>query len=279
MRAYEEMIVKLWTVPLIVSFLFAYPVSVSWGQEGESGELSVYFMEQKVGFEEYTWQSDEIGHVLSVKGWVARPIATEIENLIIRLDKEFRPIRFFFKGLVSGVAQEISSTFVGDQVENRLLISGIEQGNTAKIKSDTFLLPSAVYSPYMIITKKFACSLAEPVVHFAYIIPQLEAIVTLKPLEDSPCSIVLLVSGTEIELETDDDGSLLSLSIPSQMIRVIRQQKANKKGTGPFFINEFQTNEKEEVICPGNISKSMTVFLSAAMYLDLLKRPLKVYLF
>ncbi len=228
MRPYEEMINKLWTVPLIVSFLLAFPVSVGWGQEGERGELSVYFMEQKVGFEEYTWQSDEMGHVLSVRGWVAKPIATEIESLIIRLDKEFRPTRFFFKGLVSGAAQEISSTFIGDQVKNKLLISGIQQENTAKIKSDTFLLPSAVYSPYMIVTKKFACRLVEPVAHSAYIIPQLEIIAILKPLEDSPCSIVLQVSGTEIELETDDDGSLLSLSIPSQKIRVVRQQKGDR---------------------------------------------------
>lgn len=219
----EEMINKFLTVSLIISFLLAIPVSVCGGQEGESGELSVYFMEQKVGFEEYTWQSDEMGHVLSVRGWIAKPIATEIESLIIRLDKDFRPIRFFFKGSVSGVTQEISSTFIGDQVENRLLISDVEQENIIKIKRDTFLLPSAVYSPYMVVTKKYACNILQPVAHSAYIIPQLEITVTLKPLEDSPCSLVLQVSGTEIELETDDGGSLLSLSIPSQKIRVVRQ--------------------------------------------------------
>lgn len=190
--------------------------------EVQSGRFSIYFREEKVGYEEYTWQPGERGYVLSVRGRITKPTPIEIERLTISLDKSFIPNHFSFKGSVSGVVQEISSSIKEGSVENTIRVAGQEQRNTVKIKRDAILLPNAIFSPYVVLTKKFRCALEETIELSAYIIPQLEASFTLEPKEESPCTLIMRLSGLEIEIETDEEGNLKTLHIPSQRLRVIQ---------------------------------------------------------
>ena len=193
-------------------------------EETERGTFSIYFMDEKVGYEEYIWQADETGYNLSLSGRMTKPIAVEIERLTIRLDNNFIPLSFYFKGRLSGMSQEVFSSIEEGQVENTILVSGHEQKNTVKIKRDAFLLPNPIFSPYMILTKKFRCTLQESVTLSAYIIPQVEIDFTLESEEESPCILIMHSSGMEIELETDEEGKLISLHIPSQRLRVVQSQ-------------------------------------------------------
>lgn len=208
---------------IFLMLLFFFVFAGEDEEEVERGVLSIYFMEEKVGYEEYTWQSDEMSYLLSVRGRMTKPVALEIESLTLRLDKSFIPRHFYFKGSVSGVAQEISSFIVEGQVENIIQVSGEEQRNTVKIKRDAFLLPNPVFSCYMVMTKKFRCALQEPVELSAYIIPQLEVPFTLEIKEECPCLLIMQISGIKIELETDDEGNLKALHSPSQKLRVIQK--------------------------------------------------------
>lgn len=212
-------------VSLLFVFFFLFFLFVFAGlsqEEKERGTYSIYFMEEKVGYEEYTWQEDETGYSLSINGRITKPIAMEIESLKIRLDKNFIPLSFYLKGTLSGMSQEISSSIEDGQVENTILTSGHEQKNSVNIKRDAFLLPNPVYAPYMVLTKKFRCTLQESVVLSAYIIPQVEIDFTLKPKEEEPCLLIMRLSGIEIELETDEEGNMRSLHIPSQRLYVIK---------------------------------------------------------
>ncbi|MBA7544776.1 hypothetical protein ES705_37137 [subsurface metagenome] len=81
---------------VILSFmfllLFCFSVfAAQYEEEVESGVLSIYFQDENVGYEEYTWQSDEMGYLLSVKGRMTKPVDMEIHSLILRLDKSFIP--------------------------------------------------------------------------------------------------------------------------------------------------------------------------------------------
>ena len=192
--------------------------------EAQSGRFSIYFREEKVGYEEYTWERGEQGFVLSVRGRITKPTSIEMERLIISLDKSFIPNHFSFKGSVSGVLQEISSTIKEGNVENAIRVAGQEQRNTVKIKRDAILLPNAIFSPYIVLTKKFRCALKETIELSAYIIPQLEASFTLEPKEESPCTLIMRLSGLEIEIETDEEGNLKALHIPSQRLRVTQDR-------------------------------------------------------
>jgi hypothetical protein len=186
----------------------------------EKGTLSIYFMEERVGYEEYVWKADEGGYTLTVKGKMTKPIPLEIERLMIRLDRDFIPYQFFFRGSVSGLDQEISSSIVDGQVESTIQVAGQEQKSTAQIRRDAFLLPNPIFSPYLVLTKKYNCTLEEKVELSAYIIPQLETPFSLEPDEDNSCYLLMDMGGVEIELNTDSQGKLTFLHIPSRKLQV-----------------------------------------------------------
>jgi hypothetical protein len=190
----------------------------------ETGTLSIYFMQEQVGYEEYFWEEDNTGFTLTVRGRMTKPIAIEIERLVIRVDKSYIPESYTFKGQVSGVNQDIQSFFSEGKVVNTKQVAGQERTETVDIKRDAVLLPNPMFSPYMVLTKKFRCGLQEAAEISAYIIPQMEIPSTLGPKQDFPCRLVLRMGTTEIEIETDEEGVLNSLDISSQNLRVLRTQ-------------------------------------------------------
>lgn len=213
---------KLIFFPLLLLMLLFFFILSGHSQGKEHGTFSIYFMEEKVGYEEYTWESDERGYLLSVIGRMMKPTAIEIESLIIRMDKDFIPLHFYFKGSVNGMVQEVLSTIAEGRVENKIRVAGQERASTVKIKRDALLLPNPIFSPYMVLAKKYRCTLEEKVDLSAYIIPQLEVSFTLEPKEDDPCSLIMELGGMVIELETDEKGELKTVSVPSQKLKVIQ---------------------------------------------------------
>ncbi len=206
---------------LLLSCFFVFAAQDE--EEFESGVLSIYFQDENVGYEEYTWQSDEMGYLLSVKGRMTKPVDMEIHSLILRLDKNFIPRRFNFTFSVGGVVQEISSLIVDGQVENTTYVGGQEYKSTVKIKKEAFILPNPVFSCYMVVAKKFRCYLQKPAELSAYIIPLFEVPFSLEFDEESPCSMILKISGITMEMETDDEGSLKFLHSPAQKLKVYKQ--------------------------------------------------------
>ncbi len=209
---------------LIVLVLFfwisSFPLSDQRGRTVERGDLSVYFMGEKVGHEEYVWEENERGYRLSVKGRMTKPVAIEVESLRIEMDRSFIPLRYFFKGSMGGVKQETSSVFSEGTVVNTILVNRQKQSLQNKIKRDAFLLPNPLYSPYLVIVKKYGCTLKEKKSLSAYLIPQLETSFTLEPSEEDPCLLLMQIKGTQIELRTNEFGQLEILQIPAQNLRV-----------------------------------------------------------
>jgi hypothetical protein len=192
------------------------------GRSRERGTLSIYFMQEKVGYEEYTWEEEDTGYLLEVKGRMTKPVTIEINTLSIRMDRDFIAKEFLFKGKVSGVKQEVKSTLSEGRAVNRMKVNGQESQDTVQIKRDAVLLPNPYFSPYLVLTKKYGCVLDTKIELSAYIIPQMEMAATLEPKEENPCMLQLTLSATQIELEADEEGNLLALNIPSQNLRVIR---------------------------------------------------------
>ena len=177
-------------------------------------------MGEKVGHEEYVWEENGQGYLLSVKGRMTKPVAIEVENLRIDLDKSFIPLRYFFKGSMGGVQQEVSSVFSEGTIVSTILVNGQEQKLQSNIKRDAFLLPNPFFSPYLIMAKKYGCTMDEKKSLSAYIIPQLEVSFTLEPSEEEPCLLLMQINGVQIELETNENGQLKILQIPAQNLKV-----------------------------------------------------------
>ena len=191
-------------------------------EEYEKGTFSIYFMDEKVGYEEFTWSRDASGIELTVQGRITKPLSLTIEELVIRLDAGFIPTEFRFKGSVGGVEQDVESVLSEGEARNTIRISGQEQIHTQQVRRDAFLLPNPIFSPFMAITKKFRCSLTESQELSAYIIPQVETPFTLSPQEHQPCTLILEMGASQIEMTTDDTGQLIELSIPLQRLRIVR---------------------------------------------------------
>lgn len=187
----------------------------------EKGIYDIFFMDQKVGYEEFTWRSEESGYTLTVRGKMTDPVPVELDQLMIRLSPSYIPQAFMMKAAVSGISQEISSNIKEGTVENTILVAGRERNNIVQIKRDAFLLPNPFFSPYMVVTKKHGCASPQSAEMSAYIIPQMESPFSLVQDEENPCLLKMEISGTLIELRTDVSGKLLSLSIPSQSIKVM----------------------------------------------------------
>lgn len=184
--------------------------------------MAIYFMQEQVGYEEYSWAEDDLGYTLTVRGKMTKPISLEIERLVIRVNKNFIPEMFSFEGQVSGVAQDIQSYFSEGTVANTKQVAGQTQTERVKVKRDAILLPNPVFSPYMVLTKKYRCSLADKAEISVYIIPQMEIAAVLEPGQDIPCHLVLRLGPTEIMMTTDEKGVLDNLEIPSQSLKVQR---------------------------------------------------------
>jgi hypothetical protein len=179
-------------------------------------------MQEQVGYEEYSWDADDTGFTLTVRGKMTKPIAIEIDRLLIRLDRSFIPERYAFSGRVSGVVQDIQSYFSEGKAVNTKKVLGQAQTETVDVKRDCILLPNPVFSPYMVLAKKFRCSLEKPTEISVYIIPQMEIPATIEPDQDLPCRFILRLGPTEIRLETDEEGVLDSMEISSQSLRIQR---------------------------------------------------------
>ncbi len=194
----------------------------SQNEEYEKGTLSIYFMEEKVGYEEYTWRRDGSGIELRVEGRITKPVEMTIEDMIIRTDPDFIPTAFRFVGSVGGVEQDVESIINQGEVRTSIRVGGQEQMSTGQIQRDAFLLPNPVFSPYMMISKRFLCTLTESRELSAYIIPQVETQFSLHPKGETPCIMIIEMGAARIELVTDDSGQLNGLSIPVQQLRVAR---------------------------------------------------------
>ena len=209
-------------IPILLFGLSISVPALGGQEETEEGVFDVFFMGEKVGYEEYIWESKEQEYLLTVRGRMTKPIPMVIEKLTIRLDKSFIASQYYFKGSVSGVEQEILSVINEGTVENIILVAGQEQKREVEIRRDALLLPNAVYSPYIVLTKRFPCTLQEKTELSVYSIPQVETPVTMVPSEFNPCHFILEMSGSEIHVGTDEDGNLNSLEIPLKNLRVVR---------------------------------------------------------
>lgn len=202
--------------------LVSFSLSAWYEEILEEGIYSVYYGDEKVGYEEFVWKLQGDSYLLEVKGRMDGPVPSELEELIIRLDRNYIPLSYTFKGTVGGLSQQVACTFEEGIVDLRMVVAGRNIQRTLQIQRDAFLLPNPFFSPYLVIAKKLGCRLEEKLDLFSYIVPQLEEEFSLEPDAENPCLLILMFKDTRIELETDGNGKLLELRIPSQKIRVMR---------------------------------------------------------
>ena len=186
-------------------------------QTNSQKKLYLYFMGEEAGYEEYEWIEYEDKYVLRAKGEMTKPVSLITELMMIEVDKEFRPLRFVFKGNVQGVVQEIESTVSQGMVKNTGRAGEKTFETTSKISSDALILPNSFFSPYLILAKKTK-GLKEKMAFKAYVVPQMELNINVEPDSENVNLFHINFVGLKMELMTDEEGYVSLLSVPSQMM-------------------------------------------------------------
>jgi len=185
-----------------------------------AGTLSVFFMEEKVGVEEFSWSEEADGYALRVTGRMTKPLRLDIDSMTLLMSKDFIPREYRFLGALNGMSQDISSRIQDGRVENTIRVAGQENVLTADIRRNAILLPNPLFSPYLVLAKKFGCGLKDKAEVSVYMIPQVEITGTLQAAPDNPCALTLDLAGVQVSLLVDGTGRLVSLSIPGQSLKV-----------------------------------------------------------
>ena len=196
----------------------ARPASAS----DESGTLSVFFVGEKVGYEEYSWTEDATGYLLKVSGRLTKPILLEMRSLTLRLSRDFIPLEYSFEGSLNGMDQKVTSVIKDGHVANTILVGGQTIAGDLDVRRDALVLPNPIFAPYIVLAKKYGCELKDKAEVSIYMIPQVEIAGTLEASPTETCTLTLNLSGVEIVLQTDADRRLVSLTIPSQNLRVTK---------------------------------------------------------
>lgn len=206
------------------------------GLDAESGTLSIYFMDEKVGYEDYAWSEEPGGYVLKVTGRMAKPLRLEVESLTIRLSRDYIPTDFSFKGSMNGTDQDITTVIREGRVRNTIITGGRESVTETQVRRDALILPNPIFSPYLVLAKKYGCGLKDKREISVYMVPQVEIAGSLESDPADPCRLMLKLAGVEMSLETDAEGHFLSLSMPAQNLKVVRD-KNNEPSSGLSLCN------------------------------------------
>jgi hypothetical protein len=193
------------------------------GEVLDSGTLTIYFKDEKVGYEDYSWIEEADGYELRVSGRMAQPFRLEIESMTLRLSKDLIPREYHFQGALNGMSQEITSRIQEGRVQNTIRVAGQENVLELQVRRDTLVLPNPLFSPYVVLAKKYGCGLKDKAEVSVYMIPQVEMTGTLQSAADNPCALTLDVAGGQVLLVADAEQRLTSLSIPGQSLRVTVQ--------------------------------------------------------
>ncbi len=237
-------------VILFLIFIFLFSQEPENAQQFENKKkIFLYFMEEEAGYEEYEWIEQPDKFVLSVKGELSKPISLITELMTIELDKEFKPLRFYFRGAVRGVSQEIESTVIQEEVKNKIKVGEQTTEMTSKISPDALFLPNGIFSAYVVLTKKVKGLGEEKITIPAYIVPQLEVALSVVPDKENARLFNLILAGVNIELLADKQGYIESLSIPSQSIQVYTERLRKEE---PPEEEEIKKGTSHELVVQGS---------------------------
>ncbi len=244
----KKLIVIIFILFLIFIFLFSQEPENA-PQSENKNKIFLYFIGEEAGYEEYEWSEQADKFVLTANGEWIKPISLITELMTIELDKEFKPLRFYFKGEVRGVSQEIESIVTREEVKNKIKVGEQTTEMTSKISPDALFLPNGIFSPYVALAKKVKSLGKEKMTIPAYIVPQLEVTLRVVPDSENDRLFNLILAGLNIELLTDERGYIESISIPSQSIEVYAERLKKEE---PPEGKEIQEGTGHELIVQGS---------------------------
>lgn len=215
----------------------------------------------RIGSENLSVERVEDGWLLSGTSRLEAPIDLTLRQAQVRYDPELRPRSFRLLGQVKGQAIDLTTSFDGTSA----LTSYPEAGETRELRvevaADTIVLPNNFFGAYAALGARLARS--EPGAEFrVFVAPQAEIPAVFK---DVTTERVQTASRTfvvrrhkvafqnpggvvEAEVETEEDGKLVRVTIPAAQLQVSREDVSSVAAREQKHFREGD----EDVRIPGN---------------------------
>jgi len=209
----------------------------------ESGtQYLVFFRSQPVGREEVLVLKMADGWIVRGTSRLGQPIDITTRVAEIDYDLEWRPKSLIVDGVVRGQDLTLKTTFDGAKASNIIAVQGAPQSKVDPVSADPVVLPNTFLGSYAALARRLQGKVAGAELR-AYIAPQTEIairVVSVAPERiETPKGLInsirygmtfvnLPPSGDlAVNLWADEDGGLLRLNIPAQMVEMAREDIAS----------------------------------------------------
>jgi pimeloyl-ACP methyl ester carboxylesterase len=195
------------------------------------------------------------GWLIRSSGRLQPPVDLTLNEAEIRYDAELKPRSLRLSGFLRGRALDLTTTFEGGVARNTFGENGVEQTTQVVVSADTIVLPNNVFGAYAVLAARLARS-AKGTELRAYVAPQVEIAVALNDVANERIQtparsfgvrrhrVTLRNPGTplDVEIETEEDGTLLRVSIPAVRLQVVREDVASVAARQQRFVREGDEN-------------------------------------
>ncbi len=206
----------------------------------EGHTYTVFLRSRAVGQESVSVVRQGDGWLIRGNNRLAPPLDVVTRTAEIAYDAEWRPTRSIIDGTSQGREVSVKTTFANGQASSEISVAGTASTKVDQVASDTIVLPNAFFGSYAALGRRLAGKSAGTTFR-GYIAPQAEVPIRLEGvfperIETAKQAIAatryaLVVSnpGGDLPLSvwTDADGTLLRMSVPSQMLDVAREDIAS----------------------------------------------------
>jgi pimeloyl-ACP methyl ester carboxylesterase len=231
----------------VVAALCVVPGAVAMGQQtgrgsGAEQTFTVFLRQRPVGQERVTVVTDETGTLVRGSNSLAPPLDVVTQSAEIHYTPQWQPTRMVLDGTARGAAVTIKTRFADGLATSEITTAGQTQTKADKVAADTVVLPNGYLGSYAALAKRLTGTKPGATLH-AYIAPQGEVPMRLdgvfaERIETPRESIAvtryaLMVTnpppGGEMQISVwaDQNGRLLRMSVPSQMLEMAREDIAS----------------------------------------------------
>jgi len=237
---------RLWLVSLVTAAaavgLTAQERPLQAPTDPGSTSYLVFLRQQPVGREEVTVVRNADGWTVRGTSQLGVPIDITTRRAEIRYDAEWHPVSALVNSLARGQEIELRTTFADGKASNEIVTDGKVTSKVDDVSADAVVLPNTFLGSYAALAHRLQ-GLAVNAELRAYVAPQIEVPVrvaaTASERIDTPkesiaatrFSLKIVNPPPAGELDAviwvDDQGRLLRLSIPGQVLEMAREDIAS----------------------------------------------------
>jgi pimeloyl-ACP methyl ester carboxylesterase len=204
-----------------------------------AAKFTIFVRAQPVGSEEVAVQRTDAGWTISSTGRIGAPLDIQARRLEVRYSSDWKPLELTVEAFSRGELTTLHTTVSGPTATSAMSTNGTPGQKTDTIDPAALLLPNPFFGPYEALAARLRTAAADSTIP-VYIAPNATLAIRVgassperietpnRVIEARRTAITLMQPGLPLDAEiwADEAGRLLRLSVPANMIEVVRDDIA-----------------------------------------------------